>query len=41
MPEIYYLDEAAQTKGMDKVSISPGNDLKIECQVDTPGSVLR
>ena len=41
MPETYYLDDASTTKSMDKVTVSPGNDLKIECEVASPGSVLR
>lgn len=41
MPETYYLDDGATTKSMDKVTVSPGNDLKIECEVASPGSVLR
>jgi len=40
VPETYYLDDGATTKSMDKVTVSPGNDLKIECEVASPGSVL-
>lgn len=41
VPKSYYLDDVSTTKAMDKVSVSPGNELKIECEVTTPGSILR
>lgn len=41
VPESYYLDDITTTKSMDKATVSPGNELKIECEVTTPGSILR
>ncbi|XP_067941657.1 retinal-binding protein-like isoform X2 [Watersipora subatra] len=40
VPKAYYIDESTQTKSMDKASVAPGNELKIECEVASPGSVL-
>ncbi|KAF6022882.1 SEC14L2 [Bugula neritina] len=40
VPESYYLDDSVASKTADRATISPGNDLKIECEIESPGSIL-
>ncbi|XP_067941980.1 retinal-binding protein-like [Watersipora subatra] len=40
VPSEYFIDEAIQTKYMEVITVNAGNELKIECKIPSPGSVL-